>query len=87
MGTVLWRLQSGIERTLEATDLSSPNTRGLTQGTTARQSYRKADFSLPEGSAHWASWLPRHPWGGDCGGRCLRAGHACLSHKVPTQVV
>lgn len=61
MGAVLWRLQSGIERTLEATDLSSPNTRGFTQGRTARQSYRKADFGLPEGSAHWASWHPSHP--------------------------
>lgn len=61
-------LKSGIERTPKATHLSSPNTRGLTQETTARQlqesrfqsSRRKCSLGImaPQPPLGWRLWWP-----------------------------
>lgn len=62
MGTVPWELQSGVERTLEATNLSLQIPKGWHMEEQARRSHREVEVSLFRGR-HSLSIMAPHPQG------------------------
>ena len=66
MGTVLWELQSGVERTLEATNLSLQIPEGWHMEEPPRRSYREVDVSLFGGRCSLGILTPRLQGGALC---------------------